>query len=79
MMLDQMDEFGLTGLHYAAENGDTKMLLLLLEKGALVNCKSEGGATPIHLAAKDAKTEAIQVLLVCLSICLTIKSPMAQK
>ena len=34
-------------LHYASREGDTKLVKLLLDKGALLDEKNEGGSTAL--------------------------------
>ena len=50
-------------LHEAAGNGHTKIVKLLLEKGADVNIRDEGGATPLHWATRNGHTEVMRILL----------------
>ena len=44
--------FGLTPLHFATLNGDTRMTKFLLEHGANPNALSEYAETPLHLALR---------------------------
>ena len=45
------DNFGMTALHYAAENGHLEVVKYLLEKGgAEVNVKTNDGKTALDLA-----------------------------
>ena len=53
---------GYTALHYAASNGKTEILKLLLSNGADVNAKSWGNITPLFLANLEGHTEIIELL-----------------
>ena len=53
---------GYTALHYAASNGKTELLKLLLSNGADVNAKSDGNFTPLFLANLEGHTEIIELL-----------------
>lgn len=45
------DNSGYTALHYAARNGHLDACQLLIDGGANINAKTNGGVTPIHRAA----------------------------
>jgi ankyrin repeat protein len=47
----------------AAEKGHTKIVQLLLEKGADVNAKNKYGETALMYAAENGHTETVQLLL----------------
>lgn len=51
---------GKTALHYAVEEQDTKMINMLLEKGADVGFISTEGLAPIHIAVQLFSLEALQ-------------------
>ena len=54
---------GYTALHYAASNGKTEILKLLLSNGADVNAKNrDGNITPLFLANLEGHTEIIELL-----------------
>ena len=62
---------GYTALHYAARNGQTEILKLLLSNGADVNAKNrkyyssgyeDGNITPLDLANLEGHTEIIELL-----------------
>ena len=54
---------GYTALHYAASNGKTEILKLLLSNGADVNAKNrDGNITPLFLANLERHTEIIELL-----------------
>src|ERR1039458_1059816 len=51
--LNLPDDAGRTPLHLAATHCHTDVVLLLLNKGAKIDPKAAGGATPLHLAAQE--------------------------
>ncbi|NJL57494.1 hypothetical protein HC928_21960 [bacterium] len=55
---------GGSALHLATQHLDTKLIQLLLEKGADVNRKSsQYGTTPLHEAILSANSEAVDLLI----------------
>jgi ankyrin repeat protein len=55
---------GMTGLHWAAENGNPEIASILLESGADVEAVTRLGAyRPLHLAARRGDASVIQLLL----------------
>ena len=55
---------GMTGLHWAAENGNPEIASILLESGADVEAVTRLGAyRPLHLAARRGNASVIQLLL----------------
>ena len=52
-----------TALHDVAATGTARMADLLIKAGADVNAKTEGGYTPLLIAAGRGRTEVVQVLL----------------
>jgi len=50
-------------LHYAAANGHTEIVKVLVDKGANVDARDLAGHTPIMLAAIYGCNKTIQVLL----------------
>lgn len=57
------DEQGLTALHLAADRDNLAVAMLLLDRGADVNARSNGGRTPLHLAARSATASTVEMLL----------------
>ena len=51
-----------TPLHYAAANGHKEIAELLIEKGADVKAKDEGGKTPLDVAIQLKRTELADLL-----------------
>lgn len=47
----------------AVSRNDTVIVKLLLEKGADINTKFDGGSTPLHLAASNGYTEIVKLLI----------------
>lgn len=50
----------LSALHYAASHGQAEVLLLLLEKGALVNAANNHRQTPLMLACRNGRVACVQ-------------------
>lgn len=50
-------------LHYAAMNGELKMIDFLLERSAYIDAASENGTTPIMMAARSGKIDAVKMLV----------------
>jgi ankyrin repeat protein len=55
--------YGLTPLGWAAIQGLTKMVTLLLAHGADVNERSDSGETPLYLAAENGYPAVVEILL----------------
>jgi len=53
----------MTSLHYAAGEGHTKVVELLIANGADVNAKDEVGWTPLHLAAYWGGKDIVELLI----------------
>ena len=54
---------GLTPLHLAAERDHLALAILLLDRGATVHERSDGGRTALHLAARSASSSVVEMLL----------------
>lgn len=55
---------GMTGLHWAAEQGSDDLARLLIDAGAELDPRTRLGAyTPVHLAAKGGRVDVLRVLL----------------
>ncbi|KAG9398932.1 hypothetical protein AC1031_014013 [Aphanomyces cochlioides] len=50
---------GFTSLHWAASNGHTTIVKVLLDHGAPVDAANKNRDTPLHLAAENAKVEFV--------------------
>jgi len=61
--LNELDEFGLTPLHFAVISGFSDGAKLLLESGAQVNSLSSRHTTPLHHAATGGHMKCLEALL----------------
>jgi uncharacterized protein len=59
----QVNRKGWTPLHFAAAAGDVDIMSILLEHYAYIDAASPTGFTPLMLAAREGKEEAVQLLL----------------
>lgn len=57
------DMRGLTALHLAAERDKLAVAILLLDRGADPQARSDGGRTPLHLAARSASASMVEMLI----------------
>nr|XP_060643176.1 ankyrin repeat domain-containing protein 39 [Anolis sagrei ordinatus]XP_060643177.1 ankyrin repeat domain-containing protein 39 [Anolis sagrei ordinatus]XP_060643178.1 ankyrin repeat domain-containing protein 39 [Anolis sagrei ordinatus] len=57
------DAFGYTALHYASRHGHYDVCRFLLERGALCDAQTHGGATALHRAAYCGHTDVAKLLL----------------
>ncbi|WP_119153994.1 ankyrin repeat domain-containing protein [Caldimonas tepidiphila] len=57
------DHAGWTPLHYAASNGDPRIVELLLARGVRVDAESPNGTTPLMMAAGYGSESAVRLLL----------------
>ncbi|XP_033737356.1 transient receptor potential cation channel subfamily A member 1-like isoform X2 [Pecten maximus] len=61
-IINETDGDGLSALNLASLNGHTKIIHLLMEKGAYVTRDHEGNS-PLHMAAANGYTKTIKILL----------------
>lgn len=52
-----------TALHWAAKRGNHMVCKLLIENGAIVDCKDLGNRTPLIIASKMDHIKCVKVLL----------------
>ncbi|XP_071521478.1 transient receptor potential cation channel subfamily A member 1-like [Panulirus ornatus] len=62
LILNECNDEGKTALHIASEEGHTRVVQLLLSKGALLH-RDHQGRTPLHLAAAGGHGHTITALL----------------
>ena len=56
-------EFGATPLHWACYKGSSKVVTILLEKGANINATNNKGSTPLMMAAGSGHLDVVKLLL----------------
>ena len=61
--VDYTDVYGNTPLWYACQRGLDKVVRLLLDKGASLNCKGNLGRTPLAIACLEGKNQCAQELV----------------
>ena len=63
--VDESDDSwpGMTPLHYAADEGHTEVVELLIANGADMNAKDEDESTPLHLAAYWGGKDIVELLI----------------
>ena len=52
-----------TALHYAASGGDRKTVEALVSRGANPKASNRYGATPLDIAKREGRNEAVKALL----------------
>lgn len=57
------DDHGFSPLHWASKEGNSKIVELLLLRGARVNATNRGDDTPLHLAAAHGHRDIVLMLL----------------
>lgn len=50
-------------MHYAAVSGSVKSMRMLVEAGADINAFSPNGTTPLMMAAREGKEQAVRFLM----------------
>ena len=56
------DSFVETPLHFATENGQKEVAIILIDKGADFNAKAKWDRTPLHGAAKTGRSALAKIL-----------------
>ncbi|KAL7952048.1 ankyrin [Trichoderma barbatum] len=60
---DSCDPHGLTPLHLAVERDHMAVAMYLLDHGADVHARADGGCMPLHLAARYASAATVEMLI----------------
>lgn len=61
--INRPDCFGYTPIHYAVKENHTKVVELLVEKGADLNLVTDHGDTPLHIAVENKCLKSVEALL----------------
>ncbi|KAJ6632621.1 Integrin-linked protein kinase like pat-4 [Pseudolycoriella hygida] len=61
--MNQGDDHGFSPLHWCAKEGHTKLVEMLLQRGARVNATNMGDDIPLHLAAAHGHLDIVLMLL----------------
>lgn len=61
--MNQGDDHGFSPLHWSSKEGHTKIVDLLILRGARINATNRGDDTPLHLAAAHGHWDVVHVLL----------------
>ncbi|XP_052081268.1 uncharacterized protein LOC127719286 isoform X2 [Mytilus californianus] len=61
--ISKPDEYGLSPLHLACENGLLSICKLLISNKAKVNMQDNENRSPLHLACQNKKSDIVEVLL----------------
>ena len=61
--IELRDKRGCTRLHNACQSGQPKLVRFLIENGADVRLKNDGGQSPLDIAVSNGHTKAVQALL----------------
>ncbi|MFC1765376.1 ankyrin repeat domain-containing protein, partial [Planctomycetota bacterium] len=61
--INAADEYGLTSLNYAVNQGNKDIVTLLIAKGAAVEGKDNAGRMPLHLAASLGDVDILNILI----------------
>lgn len=56
------DDHGFSPLHWAAKEGHSKIVELLLQRGARVNATNRGDDTALHLAAAHGHRDIVHMV-----------------
>ena len=63
-LIDVVDKYGQTALHFAAKKGYINIVKLLVDKGAIIDAKdSQYSVTPLHVAATVGHVEIVEYFL----------------
>lgn len=61
--MNQGDDHGFSPLHWSSKEGHTKIVDLLILRGARINATNRGDDTPLHLAAAHGHWDVVHMLL----------------
>ena len=63
LRIDSTNNYGLTALQHAAQDGNVDMVNFLLERGADLSCVDQHGRTALHLASQEGHLAVVSLLV----------------
>lgn len=63
MLYFSSDDHGFSPLHWASKKGNSKIVEMLLTRGARVNATNRGDDTPLHLATAHGHRDVVLMVM----------------